>query len=238
MQLIPAIDLMNERVVRLRQGDFGRCEVYPDSPQTVLRRYQRAGARLVHVVDLDAARTGEFHHHDCIRALGAEGVALQVGGGVRSRERVWAYLNAGVSRVVIGSLAVSDPQLTQAILDEVGLERVVLALDVRMVESTPMLTVSGWQQATQISMWDLLSSYPRVRHVLCTDVDRDGLMQGPNLELYQAAQTRFGQIAWQASGGVSSVSDLHALAALNVSAAISGKALLDRAIALEEIGSF
>jgi len=237
MQLIPAIDLMNQRVVRLQQGDFSRCEVYPDSPLTVLQRYQQAGARLVHVVDLDAARTGEFHHHDFIRALCAEGVALQVGGGVRSRERVLAYLNAGVSRVVIGSLAVSDPQLTQAILDEVGVERVVLALDVRMVATTPMLTVSGWQQSTQIALC-MIASYPRVRHVLCTDVDRDGLLQGPNLALYRAAQARFGQIAWQASGGVASVSDLHALAALQLAAAISGKALLDRTIALEEIRSF
>ena len=242
MLLIPAIDLRAGRCVRLYQGDFDAETRYPVEPLELLGRYRAFGASWVHVVDLDGARDGELGNRATISALAAEpGVRLQVGGGIRSAQRIEDLLAAGVERVVIGSAAVERPQEVCAWLERFGAERICLALDVRLdAEGAARVQTRGWREAAAVTLWGALERYPAgiVRHVLCTDIERDGALAGPNLELYATARARFPQIAWQASGGVRDARDLHQLARAGAAAAVSGKALLEQRIPVQELSAF
>ena len=242
MELIPAIDLRNGQCVRLLKGDFAAETVYANDPAVVLERYVELGAKHVHVVDLDGARDGTQRNSAVVHRLAADHrVRLQVGGGLRIRARVDAMLSIGVERVVIGSIAVSDPDTVADWLQTLGPRRLVLAFDVRLDESgTPYLTTHGWQQRSDRTLWEAVEGFldAGLEHVLCTDVDRDGALSGPNCELYSEAVRRFPQIAWQASGGVARTSDLRALADCGVAAVISGRALLENRMLAEELRPF
>jgi phosphoribosylformimino-5-aminoimidazole carboxamide ribotide isomerase len=242
MLLIPAIDLRSGHCVRLRQGDFSAEVRYPHSPLQLLRRYRELGAPWLHLVDLDGARDGARANQALIAALAAEpGIALQVGGGVRTRAAAAELLAQGAARVVIGSAAVEQPEEVSRWFDEFGPERICLALDVRHdAGRTPMLRTRGWQASGHCSLWDCIERYrdAGLVHVLCTDIERDGLRGGPNLALYQAASQRHPRLRWQASGGVSSIDDLRALAATGAAAAISGTALLEDQLPIGELQPF
>lgn len=242
MLLIPAIDLRHGRCVRLLQGDFAAETRYPEEPLSLLGRYRSLGAPWLHVVDLDGARDGTLANREVIAGLAAEkGVRLQVGGGVREAESIEALLGAGVARVVVGSAAVERPHEVIEWLGHFGSERICLALDVRLDDrGEPQVRTRGWREDSARSLWDVLALYPQgsVRHVLCTDIARDGALAGPNVELYRTAVERFPEIAWQASGGVRDATDLQRLRAAGAAAAVSGKALLERRIPFEELRSF
>ena len=242
MQLIPAIDLRDGRCVRLFQGRFDAETVYSPDPMAILEQYAALGASLVHVVDLDGARAGAQGNADAIAALAASRrAALQVGGGIRSRETVRRLIDAGVMRAVVGSTAVTQPGEVQAWLREFGPEAIVLAFDVRIDDgNVPRLTTHGWEKQTGTSLWDAIAAYlPHgLRHVLCTDVARDGALSGPNVEVYGEAVRRFPAIAWQASGGVRDAADLHALDRIGVAAAVSGRALLEGRMQRQELQPF
>jgi phosphoribosylformimino-5-aminoimidazole carboxamide ribotide isomerase len=242
MLLIPAIDLRQGRCVRLFQGDFDAETRYPHEPIELLEHYRSLGALWLHVVDLDGARDGAPANRQVIAALAARGgVRLQVGGGIRRSETIEELLSAGVQRVVIGSAAVQSPREVREWIGRFGPERICLALDVRLDEQgEPRVRTHGWREGGAQSLWDVLASYPHgsVRHVLCTDIARDGALAGPNCALYRTAVARFPDIAWQASGGVRDAGDLKALADVGVIAAVSGKALLERRITAEESRSF
>jgi phosphoribosylformimino-5-aminoimidazole carboxamide ribotide isomerase len=242
MLLMPAIDLRGGRCVRLLKGDFEAETAYPWAPGELLGRYRALGARWIHVVDLDGARAGSSGNREAILELAAEGgVRLQAGGGVRGADALAELLAGGVARVVIGSAAIESPAQVAGWLERFGPERICLALDVRLeAGGEPLLRTRGWLQDTGTSLWDLLDRYPPglVRHVLCTDIERDGALLGANLDLYRAARARFPGIAWQASGGVCGAPDLRALAAIGVAATVSGKALLEQRIPTEELEPF
>ncbi|MDE2294057.1 MAG: 1-(5-phosphoribosyl)-5-[(5-phosphoribosylamino)methylideneamino] imidazole-4-carboxamide isomerase [Gammaproteobacteria bacterium] len=242
MQLIPAIDLRGGRCVRLLRGDFAAETAYEVEPAGLLERYRAAGAEWLHVVDLDGARDGARANREPIARLAARrAVRLQVGGGIRDRAAVLALRAGGVERVVVGSAAITDPDAVRGWLGEFGPAGLVLALDVRLDEAaTPWVATHGWQRQSARSLWDAVAQFESagLRHVLCTDVARDGARSGPNLALYREAVTRFPRIAWQASGGVRDARDLDALAATGVAATISGRALLEGTIDDEEIRRF
>jgi phosphoribosylformimino-5-aminoimidazole carboxamide ribotide isomerase len=249
MRLIPSIDLRGGQCVRLYQGDFRHETRYEASPRELLARYHALGADWLHVVDLDAARDGiasgerqASGNHAVIAALAGEGeLRLQVGGGIRSEAALAAMFELGAARAVVGSAALTQPADVRAWLARFGPERVVLAFDVRLDEGgTPRVATHGWQRQSSVSLWDAVAGFvpARVKHVLCTDVSRDGALAGPNVELYTEAARRFADIAWQASGGIRDASDLAALARCGASAAISGKALLENLIAAEDLQPF
>jgi phosphoribosylformimino-5-aminoimidazole carboxamide ribotide isomerase len=243
MLLIPAIDLRGGRCVRLLQGRFDAETVYATDPAEILGRYRALGAKLIHVVDLDGAREGSQGNREAIGCLATADAqaSIQVGGGVRSRQVADELLALGVARVVIGSVAVTQPDEVAAWLRDLGPERIVLAFDVRLdAGRTPRLATHGWEQQTEASLWDAVERYvPHgLRHVLCTDVARDGALSGPNVELYAEAVRRFPGVEWQASGGVSTADDLHALAATGVASVISGRALLEGRLNAEELVPF
>ena len=241
MLLIPAIDLAGGRCVRLRQGDFAQATTYPSSPYELLQRYETLGARWVHVVDLDGARDGKPAHQAVIAQLAVvSSLQLQVGGGIRSADVIQSLLEAGAARVVIGSAAIQRPQEVLQWLKRFGPERICLAFDVR-VEPTgePLVHTHGWTQGSNLTLWDALGPYStHLRHVLCTDIARDGMLSRPNLDLYATALAAFPHLRWQASGGVRDAADLTALARIGLAAAISGKALLEARICHEELRPF
>ena len=242
MLLIPSIDLRGGHCVRLLKGDFAAETRYEFAPHELLSRYQRLGARWLHVVDLDGARDGAPLNRTLIHQLAAQrAVRLQVGGGLRDRAAVDDLLSRGVARVVIGSAAVEQRAQVAGWMHSVGPERICLAFDVRLdAQAVPRLQTRGWRRQSALSLWDAVAAFADdgLRHVLCTDIDRDGALAGPNLALYREALQRFPQIQWQASGGIGSGADLAALAAHGVPAAISGKALLEERISLEELRPF
>jgi phosphoribosylformimino-5-aminoimidazole carboxamide ribotide isomerase len=242
MLLIPAIDLRNGRCVRLYQGDFGAETRYEYEPHELLRRYRDFGASWLHVVDLDGAKDGVLANRSVVVALASQkAVRLQVGGGVRSAAVIDELLRNGVERVVVGSAAVERPEEVTGWFARFGAERICLALDIRMdAGGEPRVRTHGWTEGTVISLWEAISRFPggTVKHVLCTDIERDGAMSGPNLNLYRTALSRFPRLSWQASGGIRNAADLEALADIGVAAAVSGKALLEERITAEELRPF
>jgi phosphoribosylformimino-5-aminoimidazole carboxamide ribotide isomerase len=242
MILIPAIDLRNGRCVRLLQGDFAAETRYDYEPRELLARYTDLGASWLHVVDLDGAKDGSLANRSIIVGLAAQrATRLQVGGGVRSAATIEDLLRQGVSRVVVGSLAVERSEEVSEWLGHYGPDRICLAFDVRLDASgVPRVRTRGWTEATALSLWDAVGRFPeqRIKHVLCTDIERDGALTGPNVELYQEAVSRFPHLAWQASGGVRDATDLAILARTGVAGAVSGKALLEQRITSEELQPF
>jgi phosphoribosylformimino-5-aminoimidazole carboxamide ribotide isomerase len=232
MILYPAMDLMGGRVVRLAQGRFEEATAYESSPEAALAGFAAAGAEWAHVVDLDGAKARQPVQHDLIADLArAAELKLQVGGGFRTRDQVARMLDAGVARVVIGSLAVTRPDLVEALLDEFGGDRITLSLDVKLAGGTPIVVTSGWTESSALTLWDAAARFPAARHILLTDVGRDGMLQGANFALLEEAARRLPQAEIQASGGVSSLEDLRRLKTAGV---IIGKALWEGRFTLAE----
>ncbi|GAC1669092.1 MAG: 1-(5-phosphoribosyl)-5-[(5-phosphoribosylamino) methylideneamino]imidazole-4-carboxamide isomerase [Steroidobacteraceae bacterium] len=242
MRLIPAIDLRAGQCVRLLQGAFAQETRYGTDAAGLLARYRELGADWLHVVDLDGAKSGSLLNHAVIVGMAAQNeVNLQVGGGLRSTAAVAQMLDLGIGRALIGSAAATQVELVRGWLEQFGAERVALAFDVRLDDGgTPRVATHGWQRQSELSLWSALENYAGspLKHVLCTDVSRDGALSGPNIALYSEAVRRHPQIQWQASGGIRDARDLHALRACGVAAAISGKALLEALIPAEDLQQF
>jgi phosphoribosylformimino-5-aminoimidazole carboxamide ribotide isomerase len=242
MLLIPSMDLRGGQCVRLLKGEFGAETHYDVDPAALVRRYADAGAPWLHMVDLDGARDGKPGNRQLIRELAAlKLLNIQLGGGLRSRALIDDALQAGVARAVIGSAAVDDPALLRDCLRAHGGDHICLAVDVR-VDGTgvPRVSTRGWTKQSALSLWEVLDTFADtpLRHVLCTDIERDGALTGPSFDLYAQAQERYPQLQWQASGGIHSIADLVRLDEMGLAAAISGKALLEGRIRMEELQSF
>ena len=236
MLILPAIDLRQGACVRLLQGRFDAVTDYGD-PFVQLGRFASAGTGWVHVVDLDGARTGGPVQGELIARL-AKGIKLnmQCGGGVRTADDIDALLGAGVARVIVGSVAVRNPDEARKWLKLFGSERICIALDVRASSNGWRVAADGWAADGGASLVEVLSAFPahELRHALVTDIGRDGALSGPNLTLLREFRTLRPEIELQASGGVSSLGDLAALKRLGASAAIVGRALYERRFTLEE----
>lgn len=242
MKVIPAIDLRGGRCVRLFQGDYDRETEYSSEPAAVAGEFARLGVDRLHLVDLDGARDGEPLNRDIVRRIvGESSLAVQLGGGIRNLRAVGDWLDSGVDRCVIGSLAVTEPDVVRQMFAEFGADRIVLALDVRLdAERTPMLATHGWRETSAVTLWESVEGFlpAGLKHVLCTDVSRDGAMAGPNLELYRQIAARHPSVALQASGGVRNRDDLLALSGTGAAAAITGRALLDGSLTKEDLRTF
>ena len=232
MIVYPAMDLLGGRCVRLAQGRFEAVTRYLTDPADALAGFAAAGAGWAHVVDLDGARDRSPRQHELIAQLARDAaLQLQVAGGFREREHLEMMFEAGVARVVIGSLAVQQPAAVREFIADYGGERITLALDVNMVDNVPMVATAGWAETSGLSLWEVADLYPEARHLLVTDIGRDGMMSGPNLDLLSEAVVRLPHLAVQASGGVASLNDLKTLPTAGV---IIGKALWDQRFELAE----
>jgi phosphoribosylformimino-5-aminoimidazole carboxamide ribotide isomerase len=235
--LYPAIDLKDGVCVRLMHGRFDAVTRYDDVPAARLVSFVSEGAAWVHVVDLDGAEVGAARQHALIGEMaGSVDVHIQSGGGVRSREDVELLLDAGVSRVVIGSMAVTAPETVAGWLAGFGAERITVAVDVKLEDGAPVPALKGWTERADVDLWTALDAYPAgtLNHILVTDVGRDGALTGPNLELLAEVKQRRPDLQLQASGGVSSLEDLRALKAIGCDGAIIGRALYEGRFTLAE----
>jgi phosphoribosylformimino-5-aminoimidazole carboxamide ribotide isomerase len=234
MNLIPAIDLLDGRCVRLVHGDFRNVTFYEEEPEDIARRYQEEGARWLHVVDLAASRDGESADTAALfKLIHSADQMIQTGGGVRSGTDIVERLQEGADRVVIGSLCAKDPERFLRWVAQHGADRIVAALDVQIDPAgVPYPRIFGWTEAAGMDLWTLLDQLMAggLRHALVTDISRDGAMKGPNVDLYRDIITRYPDLQLQASGGVSRISDLVELKEAGATSVIVGKALLEGAI--------
>ena len=231
MNIFPAIDLYDGKAVRLYQGDYNQMTVYDEDPLRVARAFADAGAKYLHTVDLEGAKSGGTPNLDLIRRLAVEtGLFVEVGGGIRSMEVIDRYLSGGVGRVILGTAAVTDEALLRGALDKYG-EKIAVGADLR----DGCVAIKGWTEGSGLLWEDFFEKLEKlgVRTVICTDISRDGAMRGANCALYREIQSRF-RVDLIASGGVSSLEDVRALAGLGLYGAIIGKAWYTGAVDLRK----
>jgi len=242
MILIPAIDLRHGRVVRLQQGDYDRETRYDESAVARALAYERAGAKVLHVVDLDAALDGGDGNLDLIGEIcAALSISVQTGGGVRGRGDVEARLEAGAARVVIGSVCVRDPDRVCDWIPALGADRIVAGLDVKQDSGGRWIPqAAGWTEAGAFDLFALLDRLTSagLEHLLCTDIARDGMLGGAGVDLYREIRTRQPGLRLQASGGIGREADLDAVAETGVHGCIVGRALLEGKVPLEAVARF
>ena len=228
--IIPAIDLRGGRVVRLRQGDYAQETAYEFEPSALASTYAAAGAQWLHVVDLDGARSGALDNLEAIRALAQCGLRIQAGGGVRSEGDLQRLFEAGVERIIVGSIAVRDPDCVIGWLQSYGSQRLTIALDTRFRNDSWRLASAGWTEDADVSLDELAPRFGAAGavHLLCTDIDRDGMLSGPNIRLYSHLRDIAPTLSIQASGGVRDLADIRAARDSGADAIILGRALLER----------
>jgi len=237
MQIIPAIDLIDGKVVRLTEGDYGRKTEYTASPLDMALAFQDAGLERLHVVDLDGARKGSVVNWRVLEEITSRtSLLIDFGGGVKKEEDVVKVLENGAVWVTIGSMAVKSAEIFTGWLEKYGADRFFLGADVREGK----IAVGGWQETTSLGLHEFISHYHAlgVDHVFCTDISKDGKLQGPSTELYRTILERHEGIRLVASGGVSSLEDLHDLKAAGCHGAIVGKAIYENRIRIDELKSF
>ncbi len=236
--IIPAIDLIDGQTVRLYQGSYDKTTQYQQTPFELRDLYAAAGAGVLHLVDLSGAKDAAKRQLPLLKQLMQNApLPIQVGGGVRTEQDVIDLLEAGASRVVIGSLAIREPALVQQWLRRYGGDKIVLALDVAINDKGEKnLPSHGWIEASNITLEQVLDGFitAGARHVLCTDISRDGTLQGPNVELYQELAAKYPQILWQASGGVGNLEHIQSLRGCGVAGVILGRALLEGKFSIVE----
>ncbi|MDN5925406.1 MAG: 1-(5-phosphoribosyl)-5-[(5-phosphoribosylamino)methylideneamino]imidazole-4-carboxamide isomerase [Xanthomonadales bacterium] len=235
-QLIPAIDLRHGQVVRLYQGDYGRQTDYDIEPLALAHNYAASGVEWLHVVDLDGARKGHPLNMATLKSLTSAGLKVQAGGGVRSEKDITRLFEAGVTRVVIGSMAVREPDTVRDWLQRYGAERLTIALDTRWHDGAWRLPTGGWITDAAATLDKLAPYYAQAgaRHLLCTDIHCDGALTGPNLDLYSQLRRMVPSLALQASGGIRDVHDIQTLRDAGMAGAVLGRALLEGHFTLAE----
>lgn len=237
MHIIPAIDLIDGKCVRLSQGDYNRKTVYHEDPLEVAQAFADAGLQKLHLVDLDGARAGHIVNHKVLERLATK-TSLQIdfGGGLKSDDDLYIAFECGAAQVTGGTIAVKEPETFVRWLEQYGPERIILGADVR----EGMIAVSGWQEASQRELMEFLADYAQkgAYYIICTEVSKDGMMAGPASALYQRIRTTFPELALIASGGVAHINDLHQLRALGCYGAIVGKAIYEGSITLPMLRAF
>lgn len=232
MILFPAIDLIGGKAVRLTKGDYAQMTVYHDNPVAVAQSFEAAGATHIHVVDLEGARDGTTPNFETICAIIRNtSLKLEIGGGIRDMQTVEKYLGAGAFRVILGTAALTDPDFLRAAVAKYG-EKIAVGADLR----DGMVATHGWLQTSSVSGAEFIRSMQEigVRVIICTDISKDGVMGGTNRALYQSLQAEFPQMCFTASGGISDIETVKALADMHMYGAILGKALYTGAIDLAD----
>ena len=237
MLVIPAIDLKDGQAVRLFKGDYNQKTVYSDHPEELAQTFEKAGAIYLHVVDLDGAKDPIYRQRALIsKIVKASPLPIQTGGGIRSAFDIENLLNLGVERVVVGSVAVKHPELVRGWLNYFGPEHFTLALDVRLNDGVPYVATHGWLKTSNTTLDQILRHYLpyHIEHVLVTDISRDGMMKGANNNLYAQLYKKYPDLDIIASGGISSLADIEAVAKAGAHSVVLGRSLLEGKFSVEE----
>ncbi|MBQ4386235.1 MAG: 1-(5-phosphoribosyl)-5-[Prevotella sp.] len=234
IELIPAIDIIGGQCVRLTKGDYDQKTVYRDSPVEVAREFEQTGFRRLHVVDLDGAKSKHIVNSTVLSSLAAETrLVIDFGGGIKTDQDLETAFESGAQMVTVGSIAVTQPQLFMGWLKRYGADRLILGADVR----NGKISINGWKEDSTEDLLPFLRKYvdAGVRNVLCTEISKDGTLQGPALELYQRVMQTYPDLHLIASGGVSCIDDIKALDAAGIPAVVFGKAIYEGRINLKEL---
>ncbi len=237
MEIIPAIDIIDGKCVRLTQGDYARKTIYNEHPLEVAKAFEGAGLKRLHLVDLDGAKAGAVKNWKVLEAIaGKTKMVIDFGGGIKEERDVNIVFESGASLATIGSLAVKSEERFVQWLDQYGANRFLLGADVK----NERIAVAGWMETTEIWIYDFIRKYIEhgVQQVFCTDVSKDGKLEGPSNELYKNILAEFPKLHFIASGGVSKIEDLYHLADLGCSGTIVGKAIYENRISLEDLQNF
>ena len=234
IELIPAIDIINGQCVRLTKGDYDQKTVYRDSPAEVAREYEEIGFRRLHVVDLDGAKSKHIVNSAVLREITTHtSLTVDFGGGIKTDEDIETAFLHGAKMVTVGSIAVTNPDLFIAWLEKYGAERMILGADVR----NGKISINGWKEDSTEDLLPFLKKYidAGVKNVLCTEISKDGTLQGPAIELYSEVMAAYPQLHLIASGGVSCIDDIKALDKAGIPAVVIGKAIYEGKINLREL---
>lgn len=237
IQIIPAIDIIDGKCVRLTQGDYAQKKIYNENPLEVARSFEGAGIQRLHLVDLDGAREKRIINYKVLENIATHtSLAIDFGGGLQSDEDLKTAFECGATQVTGGSIAVKAPEVFMSWLEKYGNEKIILGADAR----DGRIAVSGWQETTGISIFDFLEDYVAkgVKYTISTDVAKDGLLQGPSTELYREMGEKFPGLSIIASGGISTMDDIRTLNTLEIYGVIVGKAIYENRISLKEIEHF
>ena len=234
MRIIPAIDIIDGKCVRLTQGDYAQKKIYNENPLEVAQEFENAGVKYLHLVDLDGAKAGKVVNWKVIESI-CKGTDLDVdfGGGIKTKEQIQQLFDSGVKQVNLGSIAVRDPEKVAGWIDKFSSEKIILSADVK----DEMIAISGWQESASIPIVNFITDYVRsgIKYVTCTDISVDGMLTGPSIDLYKKILINFPQLNLIASGGVSCLEDLRELKQVGVSGVIVGKAIYEGRIKLEAL---
>jgi phosphoribosylformimino-5-aminoimidazole carboxamide ribotide isomerase len=236
MKIIPAIDIINGKCVRLTQGDYAQQKIYNESPVDVAQQFEAAGLKNLHVVDLDGAKAGKVTNWSVIEALASKtNLTIDFGGGVKTEGEIQRLFQLGIKQVNLGSIAVKQPGQVKDWLNHFGPEKIILSADV----NDEQIAIHGWQEKSEMSIYDLINSFVgQLQFVTCTDIATDGMLNGPNLVLYKKLLTEFPLHRVTASGGVSSLEDIDALKRIGVDGVIIGKAIYENKISLDQLSTY
>lgn len=237
MEIIPAIDIIDGKCVRLTQGDYSQKKIYNEHPLEVAKMFEDAGLKRLHLVDLDGAKAGAVTNWKVLEAIaGNTSLVVDFGGGIKSEKDVTVVFDSGAAYATIGSMAVKNKELFLQWLLQYGAGKFLLGADVKEEK----IAVSGWTETTEINVFDFLQQYidEGITQVFCTDVSKDGLLAGPSLELYKKIIEHFAGLHFIASGGVSNMKDVYDLAEIGCKGVIIGKAIYENRISLEELQVF
>lgn len=237
IEIIPAIDIIDGKCVRLSQGDYNEKKVYNENPLDVARMFEEAGLKRLHLVDLDGAKAKKIVNIRVLESIASHtSLKIDFGGGVQSDEDIQKAFDNGASMVTGGSIAVKNPDLFTGWMNKFGAERIILGADCR----DKKIAVSGWEESTSLDIFSFLDEYIHrgISKVVCTDISKDGMLQGPSLTLYKEIRTQFPDLYLIASGGVGCRQDLDKLEAAGIPAVILGKAIYENKVTLEELASF
>lgn len=237
MELIPAIDLIDAKCVRLSQGDYAQTKVYNENPLEVAKAFEDVGIRRLHLVDLDGAKAHHIVNYKVLENIATHtSLEIDFGGGLKSDEDLRIAFECGAKMLTGGSIAVKSPELFEKWLQKYGGERIILGSDVK----DEKIAINGWQDKTNIDIWSFLADYQAkgVRKTICTDIAFDGMLAGPSIALYRKIIERFPDLYLIASGGVSGMEDIHCLQEAGLPAVIFGKAIYEGRISLQELSIF
>jgi phosphoribosylformimino-5-aminoimidazole carboxamide ribotide isomerase len=237
IELIPAIDIIDGKCVRLSQGDYNTQKVYNESPLEVAKEFEANGIRRLHVVDLDGAKSSHIVNYKVLDQLaGHTSLTIDFGGGIKTDEDLTIAFEYGAQMVTLGSIAVKNPDLFKSWLHKFGAEKIILGADVK----DNRISVNGWKEESQQELLPFLDGYTQegIRKVLCTDISRDGMLQGPSIDLYKQIMAQFSDMHLIASGGVSGLDDIIRLDEAGIPAVVFGKALYEGRITLNDLKRF
>lgn len=237
MDIIPAIDLIDGKCVRLTQGDYDMKTIYNENPLEVAKQFEDIGIKRLHLVDLDGAKKGEIVNIKVLETIASNtGLNIDFGGGIKSEQSLEAVFNAGANLATIGSLAVKEPEVFFSWIEKYGAGKIMLGADV----SQNKIAIGGWLKTTDIDVIDFIkiNFYKGIKNVFCTDISKDGMLQGPSLDLYMKIMKEIPELKIIASGGVSNMKDIVALQKIGCGGAIVGKAIYEGRITLDEINEF